>query len=291
MSEQQQSPQVGQETGKSRGEQTGRTGGRECAGAARWRRVRQAGSSSRPAADGPGAQVGPDLQRVLSAPARLVPGRRPLYAVHDPGARQRLRGADRTAGAGRDPLRRRAHQPDGEEGRASLRGIDPARYQLAVAAAEAQLALTQQNLRVSSSTVDAAAACAGSREGRPGQGHAERGSPEAHRCGCPRRDFAARRWSGRRPPASRARPRWPAPRPICQKAIEALGPRDEKNPQLLAARAALDKAKLDLQYTRIVAPNDGLVTDLRVDVGNFAATGQPLMTFVAVHRRSGSRRT
>jgi multidrug resistance efflux pump len=39
-----------------------------------------------------------------------------------------------------------------------------------------------------------------------------------------------------------------------------------------------------LQYTRIVAPNDGLVTDLRVDVGNFAATGQPLMTFVAVHQ-------
>jgi len=31
-------------------------------------------------------------------------------------------------------------------------------YQLAVASAEAQLALTQQNLKVSSSTVDAAAA-------------------------------------------------------------------------------------------------------------------------------------
>ena len=70
-----------------------------------------------------------------------------------------------------------------------------------------------------------------------------------------------------------------------QQAIEARGPRDdEKNPQLLAARAALDKAKLDLSYTRIVAPNDGLVTDLRVDVGNFASTGQPLMTFVAIQQ-------
>ena len=69
-----------------------------------------------------------------------------------------------------------------------------------------------------------------------------------------------------------------------QKSVEALGPRDDSNPQLLAARAALDKAKLDLQDTRIVAPNDGLVTDLRVDAGNFAATGQPLMTFVAVHQ-------
>ena len=39
-----------------------------------------------------------------------------------------------------------------------LAQIDPARYELAVAAAEAQLALTEQNLKVSSSTVDAAAA-------------------------------------------------------------------------------------------------------------------------------------
>ena len=69
-----------------------------------------------------------------------------------------------------------------------------------------------------------------------------------------------------------------------QKAIEGLGPRDEKNPQLLAARAALDKAKLDLQYTRLIAPSDGIVTDLRVDVGNFAATGQPLMTFVGAQK-------
>ena len=39
-----------------------------------------------------------------------------------------------------------------------LARVDPARYELAVASAEAQLALAQQSLRVSSSTVDAAAA-------------------------------------------------------------------------------------------------------------------------------------
>jgi len=68
------------------------------------------------------------------------------------------------------------------------------------------------------------------------------------------------------------------------KALAQRGPLGDKNPQWLAARAALEKAQLDLQYTRLVAPNDGLVTDLRVDAGNFAATGQPLMTFVAVHK-------
>jgi len=68
------------------------------------------------------------------------------------------------------------------------------------------------------------------------------------------------------------------------KALAQRGPLGDQNPQLLAARTALEKAQLDLQYTRLVAPNDGLVTDLRVDAGNFAATGQPLMTFVAAHK-------
>lgn len=66
------------------------------------------------------------------------------------------------------------------------------------------------------------------------------------------------------------------------KAREQRGPEDANNPQILAARAALDQARRDLRNATIVAPADGLVTDLRVDAGNFAAVGQPLMTFVAV---------
>ena len=162
-----------------------------------------------------------------------------------------------------------------------LAQIDPARYRLAVAAAEAQLALTEQSLRVSSSTVDAAS-------GRPGpqrkaallkdtQNEARLKRIDADVPGAiSQRSLEAATTSRVEGEAQVA-----SARANLQKAIEALGPRDDKNPQLLAARAALDKAKLDLQYTRLVAPNDGMVTDLRVDVGNFAATGQPLMTFVA----------
>lgn len=161
-----------------------------------------------------------------------------------------------------------------------LAQIDPARYRLAVAAAEAQLALTEQSLRVSSSTVDAAKAGLTAAQAallKDTQNEARLKRIEADVPGAiSQRSLEAATTSRVEGEAQVA-----SARANLQKAIEALGPRDDKNPQLLAARAALDKAKLDLQYTRLVAPADGMVTDLRVDVGNFAGTGQPLMTFVA----------
>jgi multidrug resistance efflux pump len=164
-----------------------------------------------------------------------------------------------------------------------LARIDPARYQLAVDSAEAQLALTQQNLKVGSSTVDAAAASlqaakAGLLKDTQNEARLKRIDAEVPGAISQR----ALEWAS----TSRleAEAQVESAKANLQKAIEGLGPRDEKNPQLLAARTALDKAKLDLQDTRLVAPSDGLVTDLRVDVGNFAATGQPLMTFVAAQK-------
>jgi multidrug resistance efflux pump len=67
------------------------------------------------------------------------------------------------------------------------------------------------------------------------------------------------------------------------KARLQLGPRPEENPRLLAARAALEQASINLDRTTIVAPGRGLVTDVRVDAGNYAQAGAPLMTFVAIH--------
>jgi multidrug resistance efflux pump len=161
-----------------------------------------------------------------------------------------------------------------------LARIDPERYQLAVAAAEAQLALTVQNLKVSASTVDAATAgLEAAKANLTKQTENDRrlrrideDTPGA---------ISQRRLEEAVTSRTEAEANVASAKANLQKAIEALGPRTEQNPQLLAARAALDKAKLDLKYTRVIAPGDGKVTDLRVDVGNFAATGQPLMTFVA----------
>lgn len=164
-----------------------------------------------------------------------------------------------------------------------LARIDPDRYELAVASAEAQLALTQQSLRVSSSAVDAAAAGLDAAKAtlvKETQNEVRLKRIDADVPGAvSQRSLEAATNSRIEGEAHVA-----GAKANLQKAIEALGPRDDSNPQLLAAHAALNKAKLDLKYTCIVSPADGLVTDLRIDVGNFAQTGQPLMTFVADHQ-------
>ena len=65
------------------------------------------------------------------------------------------------------------------------------------------------------------------------------------------------------------------------KAIQNLGAEGERNSRILQAQAALDQARLDLQRATVSAPGDGVVTDVRLDKGNFASAGAPQMTFVA----------
>jgi len=54
-----------------------------------------------------------------------------------------------------------------------------------------------------------------------------------------------------------------------------------------AARAARDQAALNLSYTRITAPAEGVVSKKSVEVGQLVQPGQPLMSLVAVGRRVG----
>lgn len=54
----------------------------------------------------------------------------------------------------------------------------------------------------------------------------------------------------------------------------------DANPQVAAARAALNTAKLDLERTTLRAPIDGVVTRRNVQVGQRVQTGTPLMTIV-----------
>jgi multidrug resistance efflux pump len=68
-----------------------------------------------------------------------------------------------------------------------------------------------------------------------------------------------------------------------ERARQDFGEEGEENVRILQAQAALDQARLDLERTSVRAPTDGLVTDVRVDRGNFAAVGAPQMTFLAVH--------
>jgi membrane fusion protein (multidrug efflux system) len=56
----------------------------------------------------------------------------------------------------------------------------------------------------------------------------------------------------------------------------------DTSPDVAAARAALDQAKLDLERMVIRAPIDGVVTNRQVQVGQRVAAGNPVMTIVPV---------
>jgi len=65
-----------------------------------------------------------------------------------------------------------------------------------------------------------------------------------------------------------------------EQARQALGPQGSDNPQIREALAALEQARLDLTNTTLRSPGDGLVTNLQLSIGQFAAAGQPSLTFL-----------
>lgn len=67
-----------------------------------------------------------------------------------------------------------------------------------------------------------------------------------------------------------------------EQAKQQLGGEGSDNSGIRAAQAALEDAQLDLKRTVLRAPSDGGVTNVRVDAGQYAAAGQPLMTFISV---------
>ncbi|MEM1111641.1 MAG: HlyD family secretion protein [Pseudomonadota bacterium] len=68
-----------------------------------------------------------------------------------------------------------------------------------------------------------------------------------------------------------------------EQAIEAKGGDGDSNTILAVAATGVEKAELDLERTVVRAESRGVITDLRADTGQFAGTGQPVMTLVAMH--------
>ena len=65
-----------------------------------------------------------------------------------------------------------------------------------------------------------------------------------------------------------------------KRAKEQLGPQGAENPELRAAVAAMQKAKLDLERTTVIAPSDGVVTNLQLTLGQYVGVGQAVLTFI-----------
>jgi len=65
------------------------------------------------------------------------------------------------------------------------------------------------------------------------------------------------------------------------KAKEKLGRKGMENARIKSALAALERARLNLEWTTIRSPGIGGITNLQIDAGQYAGIGQPLMTFVS----------
>ena len=163
-----------------------------------------------------------------------------------------------------------------------LFSIDPASYVLAVQAAEAALKNTAQSIEAGVSNVAASAAQVDS--AKASVWSAEQDATRMRRI----RKEDAGAISERRIQQAEAtlesnRGKLASAKASLEAARSSLGSTDETNAQIQQARSNLENARLNLERTVLYAPRDGLITDLRVDLGNFAAAGAPLMTFLAIH--------
>ena len=157
--------------------------------------------------------------------------------------------------------------------------IERQRYELAVQTAEANLETARQGTRAG--TADVAAAEAKVDSARAGLRSAEQDAVRLRRI----KEEDAGAISDRRIEIAEnsyaaAKGNLAAAQASLRKAQEALGQVGDQNTQVQQAQAALEQAQLDLSRTLIVAPESGIVTDVRVDRGNFAQAGAPQMTFL-----------
>ena len=65
-----------------------------------------------------------------------------------------------------------------------------------------------------------------------------------------------------------------------EKARQALGEAGANNAKVRQAQAAVLQAELDLRNTTVIAPADGVVTNLRLSAGQFVNRAQPLLSFI-----------
>jgi len=154
--------------------------------------------------------------------------------------------------------------------------IDPAEAQIAVARAEADYRRTVQRVRQYDAQAAAAAAQIAARQadlerartdyGRR-QALAATGAVSAEEVTATRTAFQAAQANLAVARESQA----------AQAALTTPGGVD-RHPEVLAAKAALDSARLDLERTVIRAPVDGVVAQRKVQVGQRVQPGQALMT-------------
>jgi multidrug resistance efflux pump len=160
--------------------------------------------------------------------------------------------------------------------------LDDSQYLLAVSRAQADLETAQQAFGASSAGVESAAANVGAAEAERVRATKDYDRMQRIRQEDPGA-ISQRRLDLAESTLRAAESRLVASKSELERARQQRGSEGTDNAGIQAARAALNQAKLQLEWTNIVAPAGGLVTDLQLEVGNFAQPGKPLMTFVGIN--------
>ena len=159
--------------------------------------------------------------------------------------------------------------------------IDSGQYRIAADRARADLDSTRRQVGASTAGIDSAlaslrAAVANETKARQDSERLERLYREDEGT------VSLRRLEVARATHEQAQSQVAAARAEVERAREQQGGHDAENAQLRSAAAAVQKAELDLANTRITARTGGVITDLRAEVGQFAAAGNPVMTLIAI---------
>jgi len=160
--------------------------------------------------------------------------------------------------------------------------VDPEHYRIALDRARADLDATRRQIGASTAGIESAQASL--RAAQANEVRARQDSTRLERLYREDRGTVSlRRLEVARANLAQAVSQVAAARAEVQRAREQEGGNEEDNAKLRSAASAVQKAELDLANTQVRARSAGLVTDLRTDVGQFAAAGNPVMTLIAIH--------
>jgi multidrug resistance efflux pump len=160
--------------------------------------------------------------------------------------------------------------------------IDPSQYEIALTRAQSDLANTQSQVDAGSAGVESARANL-----RAALANEEKAEKDAKRQQRMYKEdpgtISVRRLEVSQATWEQAKANVAAAEAEIKRAIENMGGEADDNAKLKAAQSAVEKAKLDLDNTVVRSPSAGIVTDLRADVGQYAGTGNPVVTLIAIH--------
>jgi multidrug resistance efflux pump len=159
--------------------------------------------------------------------------------------------------------------------------IDRSQYEIALKRAQADLENTQRQISAGTAGVESAqanllAAQANAKKAEQDAGRQERLYKED------KGTISVRRLEMSRASMEQARAKVLAAEAEIVRAFEQKGGDGDDNAQLKAALSAVENAIRDLENTLVKASSRGVITDLRADVGQFAAAGSPVMTLIAI---------